>query len=114
MNPETAIPIAEETDHRAMEELAILCKALGNPARIKILRHLFEQDRCICGGIVKVMPLAQSTVSQHLKILKEAGLVQGTVEGPAVCYCVDKNRLASVGRTLAAIFTGKNCNENEK
>ena len=76
------------------EQFARMCKALGHPARLKILRYLIEVDRCICGEIVGIMPLAQSTVSQHLRILKDAGLVQGEIEGPAVRYCVDKEILA--------------------
>jgi ArsR family transcriptional regulator len=112
---ETAIPLINDGDSsQGMDELAALCKALAHPARIRILRHLLEEDRCICGSIVKVLPLAQSTVSQHLKILKEAGLVRGTVEGPAICYCVDRNRLASVGKTMATIFNWKDDHENEK
>jgi len=70
--------------------LAELCKALSHPARIEILNHLLAENRCICGELVAVLPLAQSTVSQHLKVLKASGLVQGEVEGPATCYCVDK------------------------
>lgn len=81
-------------------KLAFLFKALAHPARIKILRHLLAEDRCICGRIVEVLPLAQSTVSQHLKILKESGLVLGEVEGPKTCYCVDKETLASVSVAL--------------
>lgn len=81
-------------------ELANVCKALGHPARIQILRHLLAEDRCICGRIVEIMPLAQSTVSQHLKILKNAGLVKGEIEGPKTCYCVDKDILARLGLTL--------------
>lgn len=70
-------------------ELAGLAKALGHPARVAILRFLLRDGACVCGSIVDRLPLAQSTVSQHLKILKEAGLVMGTVEGPSICYCVD-------------------------
>jgi len=75
------------------EELAALCKALGHPVRVAILRHLAQVDGCICGRIVEVLPLAQSTVSQHLKILKESGLVRGEVQGPRTCYCLDRNIL---------------------
>ncbi len=89
-------------------ELANLCKALGHPARIKILKHLLDEDRCICGRIVEVLPLAQSTVSQHLKILKESGLILGEVEGPRTCYCVDKNRLALIGAAVAALLQPEN------
>lgn len=108
---DTAIAIPQDADLCCADELAALCKALAHPVRIKILRHLLQQDRCICGSIVKVLPLAQSTVSQHLKILKQAGLVEGTVEGPAICYCVDKEKLASIGQALAEIFNWKNYHE---
>lgn len=70
-------------------ELARLAKALGHPARVAILRFLIDCGQCMCGQIVNVLPLAQATVSQHLKVLKDAGLVQGEVDGPRVCYCVD-------------------------
>ena len=108
---ETAISVHRETDLQGTEELAALCKALAHPVRLKILRHLLRENRCICGSIVKVLPLAQSTVSQHLKILKEAGLVQGTVEGPAICYCVDKDKLASVGQAMAALCNWERADE---
>jgi DNA-binding transcriptional ArsR family regulator len=75
-------------------ELAAICKALAHPARIRILQYLKEVDGCVCGRIVEILPLAQSTVSQHLKILKEAGLVRGEVEGPRTCYCLDRQKLA--------------------
>jgi ArsR family transcriptional regulator len=70
-------------------ELAALAKALGHPARVAILRLLIERGDCVCGAIVDVLPLAQATVSQHLKVLKQAGLVQGEVDGPRVCYCAN-------------------------
>ncbi len=70
-------------------ELAKLSQALGHPARVSILRLLKERNTCICGEIVEVLPLAQSTVSQHLKVLRHAGWVQGTVDGPRVCYCIN-------------------------
>ena len=73
----------------ADEELAALGKALGHPARVAILRQLSERGECICGQIVSALPLAQATVSQHLKVLKDAGLVQGEIDGPRVCYCVN-------------------------
>jgi ArsR family transcriptional regulator len=77
------------------QTLATLCKALGHPARVAILRHLLQVNSCICGDIVNILPLAQSTVSQHLKQLKEAGLIRGEIEGPRICYCADKDRLAA-------------------
>ncbi len=70
-------------------ELATLAKALGHPARVQIVRFLLSCDSCMCGDIVEHLPLAQSTVSQHLKMLKEAGLIRGTIDGPRVCYCVE-------------------------
>ncbi|MDD3312451.1 metalloregulator ArsR/SmtB family transcription factor [Pseudodesulfovibrio sp.] len=82
------------------EQLAEACKALGHPARLAIFRHLMAEDRCVCGRIVEIVPLAQSTVSQHLKVLREAGLVSGEVEGPRTCYCIDKAFLARFRRTL--------------
>ena len=70
-------------------ETARLARALGHPARVAILRMLIERGECICGQLVLGLPLAQATVSQHLKVLKEAGLIRGEVDGPRVCYCVD-------------------------
>ncbi len=75
------------------ETLAKIFKALGHPTRIKILEHLININSCICGEIVNLFPYSQSTISQHLKLLKESGLVYGEVEGPATCYCVDKTIL---------------------
>jgi ArsR family transcriptional regulator len=74
-------------------ELASLAKALGHPARVRILRILLARETCVCGEIVAELPLAQATVSQHLKVLRENGLVQGEIDGPRVCYCVDRARL---------------------
>ncbi len=77
----------------ADEELATLAKALGHPARVRIMRLLVRREACICGDIVDELPLAQSTVSQHLKVLKEAGLIRGDIDGPRVCYCVEPRTL---------------------
>lgn len=66
-----------------------MAKALGHPARVQIVRFLLSRDSCMCGDIVDHLPLAQSTVSQHLKMLKESGLIRGTIDGPRVCYCVE-------------------------
>ena len=74
-------------------ELAIVAKALGHPVRVQILRTLLEQRACFCGELVATLPLAQSTVSGHLRILREAGLVQGDIDGPRVCYCARPERL---------------------
>jgi ArsR family transcriptional regulator len=69
-------------------------RALGNPTRFHILRVLAQRRTCICGEIVDCVPLAQSTVSQHLKVLKDVGLIQGTIQGPATCYCLDAEGLS--------------------
>lgn len=71
-------------------ELAILTKALGHPARIAIIEYLIKVDSCICGDIVNELPLAQPTVSQHLKELKNAGLIKGSIEGTSICYCINE------------------------
>jgi ArsR family transcriptional regulator, arsenate/arsenite/antimonite-responsive transcriptional repressor len=86
----------------ADEELASLSKALGHPARVKIIRILLRKNACICGDIVEELPLAQSTVSQHLKVLKDAGLIRGEVDGPRVCYCIEPRTL----RRLRALVGG--------
>ena len=87
----------------ADEELAALAKALGHPARVKILRLLLRKQTCICGDIVEELPLAQSTVSQHLKVLKEAGLIRGDVDGPRVCYCVEPSALRRLRALVGAL-----------
>lgn len=69
--------------------LAALAKAIGHPARIAILEFLSSQNSCVCRDIVDELPLSQSTVSQHLKALKEVGIIQGNIEGASVCYCID-------------------------
>ena len=74
-------------------ELARLARALAHPARVRILRMLAARGECVCGQIVLELPLAQATVSQHLKVLKAAGLIRGEVDGPRVCYCVDTKML---------------------
>ena len=79
-------------------------KALSHPARLKILRVLAERETCICGEIVDEVSLAQSTVSRHLKVLKEAGLIQGTIEGPSVCYCLDREGLEALRQQFDAFL----------
>ncbi|HEY6878322.1 MAG TPA: metalloregulator ArsR/SmtB family transcription factor [Polyangiales bacterium] len=101
-------PAREKADLRpvegpeADEELAALAKALGHPARVQIIRLLTRRESCVCGDIVDELPLAQSTVSQHLKVLKEAGLIRGDVDGPRVCYCIEPQTL----RRLKALIGG--------
>jgi ArsR family transcriptional regulator len=86
------------------ERLAQQLRVLGHPARLAIVDVLAARGSCVCGEIVQVMPLAQATVSQHLKVLKEAGLLRGTVEGPRSCYCLDHAALADLHRLLERRF----------
>ena len=86
----------------ADEELATYAKALGHTARVQILRLLVRRASCVCGEIVDELPLAQSTVSQHLKVLKDAGLIRGDIDGPRVCYCIEPRTL----RRLKALVGG--------
>jgi ArsR family transcriptional regulator len=83
-------------DHILAEQL----KALAHPARLAILRTLASRGRCVCGEVVEVMPLAQATVSQHLRVLKDAGLIQGRIEGRNSCYCLDPDAIATLREAL--------------
>ncbi len=87
----------------ADEELANLAKALGHPARVKILRRLARDNKCICGEIVDGLDLAQSTVSQHLKMLKEAGLIRGEIDGPRICYCIEPQALRRLRALIGSL-----------
>ena len=86
-------------------ELAEIAKALSHPARIKILKILLDTNVCICGQIVDLLPLAQATVSQHLKELKRVGLVQGEVEGPKTCYCLDPKSIEKAKNAFSKLFS---------
>lgn len=96
---------ARESITTADEELAGLAKALAHPARVAILRQLAEQGTCVCGQIVSALPLAQATVSQHLKVLKDAGLVQGEIDGPRVCYCLNPKTLKRFQKLVSELPT---------
>ena len=89
-------------------ELADFAKALGHPARVAILKELARRQSCICGEIVEVLPLAQSTVSQHLKELLHAGLIQGTVEGAKSCYCINWETFRRFENTFGQFFEQAN------
>ena len=95
------------------QELADFSKALSHPARIAILKVLAQKNECICGEIVEVLPLAQSTVSQHLKELKDAGLIKGEIEGAKVCYCIDEKEWKAAQVWINQLFNtykgGGNC-----
>lgn len=98
MSPDTRPVEGAEAD----EELAALSKAVGHPARVQILRLLARREECVCGEIVDEVGLAQSTVSQHLKVLKDAGLIRGEIDGPRVGYCLEPRTL----RRLKALVGG--------
>jgi len=85
-------------------QIALFAKALGHPARVKILQYLFETKSCVCGDIVDEIGLAQSTISQHLKELKKIGLIQGTVEGTSVCYCINNENWTKMKQLLGEFF----------
>jgi ArsR family transcriptional regulator len=81
-----------KTEHYTKEQnkIAMFAKSLGHPARIAIIEFLLSVDSCICGDIVNELPLSQPTISQHLKELKNAGIIKGNIEGNAICYCIDE------------------------
>jgi len=83
--------------------LATLAKALGHPVRVHILRQLLQQEQCVAGHLALSLPLAQSTVSEHLRILREAGLVSGEVDGPRRCYCANREMLSRFTETLSRL-----------
>ena len=85
--------------------LAELAKAIAHPARVAILQHLAQKKACVCGDLVGVLGLAQATTSQHLKELKNAGLIMGTVEGTNVCYCINPAVWATCGKLFGSFFT---------
>lgn len=85
------------------EEFAQLAWAVAHPARVRIVRLLINREACVCGEIVAELPLAQSTVSQHLKILKESGMIQGEIDGPKVCYCINAEKLDALKKLIAAL-----------
>lgn len=88
----------------AQNELAAMFKAMAHPARIAILQSLLKRNECVCGSLVDELGLAQATVSQHLKELKNAGLIQGTVEGTRICYCINPAVWTRFGRQLTAFL----------
>lgn len=85
--------------------VADLAKAISHPARIKILKILAKKNSCVCGDIVDLLPLSQATVSQHLKELKKYGLIIGEVEGPKVCYCLDKRKFKAALKELTKFYS---------
>lgn len=95
------------------QELAAFAKALSHPARIAILKVLAEKNECICGEIVEVLPLAQSTVSQHLKELKVAGLIKGEIDGVKSCYCINWQNIEKLSADLEFLFNQMKTNNKK-
>lgn len=97
---------ATKTDHFTNEQnkIATIAKALGHPARIAILEYLLKVNECICGDIVNELPLAQPTVSQHLKELKNADLIKGTIEGNSICYCINEQTIKILNTYFSSII----------
>ena len=98
---------------KEQNELAQMLKALAHPARIAIIQHIISRNVCICGDLVDELGLAQATISQHLKELKNAGLIQGTIEGASVCYCINPENWKmlenEVGSFIEEYKMNKNC-----
>jgi DNA-binding transcriptional ArsR family regulator len=95
-------------------QIANIAKALGHPARIAILQYLFKIDACICGDLVSEIGLAQPTISQHLKELKNIGFIKGSIEGTSICYCIDKDNWTQMKTVLSSFLNqdlvkDKNC-----
>ena len=104
---------ASKTEHftEQQNKIASIAKALGHPARIAIIEFLMKAKDCICGDIVNELPLAQPTVSQHLKELKNAGIIKGSIEGNAICYCIDEKCIDYINGYFSNIKVSLNKNE---
>ncbi len=94
-------------------EIAALAKAIGHPARVAIIEHLLKENSCVCGSIVDALPLAQATVSQHLKELKTAGIIKGNIEGTSICYCINDVVWNKFKGILSALFEEYELSKNK-
>ncbi|MCM5529057.1 helix-turn-helix transcriptional regulator [Parasegetibacter sp. NRK P23] len=97
---------------KKQNEIASMAKALGHPARIAILQYLVRKNACVCGDLVDELGLAQATTSQHLKELKNAGLIQGTIEGVSVCYCINPKVWNEYRELFSSFFADVTLNGN--
>ncbi len=88
----------------SQNQIAGFAKAFAHPARVAIIQELVKRNSCVCGDLVEVLPLSQSTISQHLKELKQTGLLKGEVEGPRVCYCINQESWQSAETIFADLF----------
>lgn len=102
---------ASKSDYFSEEqnELSSLFKALGHPARIAIIQYILETKSCVCGDLVDKFPLTQSTISQHLKELKSANIIQGTIEGNSICYCLNPETLATLSKVIYNFIEAEKC-----
>jgi len=94
-------------------ELAQMMKVFGHPARIAILQSIINTKNCVCGSLVSEIGLAQSTISQHLKELKSVGLIQGTIEGTSMCYCIHPENWKKLSKQITTLLTSASCLNNE-
>ncbi len=105
--------VTKTTLHAPMyREMAEVAQALAHPARITIIEHLIKQDACICTDLSEKIGLAQATISQHLNVLRKAGLIRGTISGASMCYCIDPERWTEVAEVFSSFFAkdpSKNC-----
>lgn len=90
---------------KRQNKIASYAKALGHPARIAILESILKRKACICGDLVDELGLAQATISQHLKALKDVGILQGTIEGPSICYCINKKTWEEIGDYFGSLLS---------
>jgi ArsR family transcriptional regulator len=95
---------------KQQNQISVIAKAFGHPARVAILQHLFKTNSCICGDLVGEIGLAQPTISQHLKELKNIGLIKGNIEGTSVCYCIDKDNWSNM-KTVISDFLNQDLND---
>ncbi len=98
--------------NQEVNEVAAFAKALAHPARVAIIKHLLERQSCVCGDLVIEIGLAQATISQHLKALKQAGIIKGTIEGTSTCYCIDENQWSRLKEQLLTELL--NCKHQSK
>lgn len=97
------------TDHQ--NELANLLKALGHPARVAIVDYLIQHKQCVCGDIVSELPLSQATISQHLRELKQVGIIQGNIEGNSICYCLNPSVFEQITQFMGMVIESVNKNK---
>ena len=96
-----------------INEVSAFAKAIGHPARLLIIKHLLQRETCVCGDLVEEIGLAQATISQHLKALKEIGVIKGTVEGTSTCYCIDTETWNAMNLKLRKHLTAVPVSDND-